>query len=75
MPNARHRLAGLAYIVRFEWLIRTIERDGFTLRPAYDERRRITSGLHMGWTVVSQLVRVPRVSRPALPHLARDGRA
>jgi len=75
MPNARHRLAGLAYIARFEWLIRTIERDGFRLRPAYDERRRVTTGLRMGWNVVSQLVHLPAVSRPALPHLARDGRA
>ena len=35
----RHRLAGLAYIGRFDWLTQTIARDGFRLRPAYDDAR------------------------------------
>jgi phytoene/squalene synthetase len=75
VPNARHRLAGLAYIARFEWLIGTIERDGFLLRPAYDERHPITTGLRTAWSVAPQLVSLPRVDRAPFPHLARDGRA
>lgn len=52
VPNRRHRLAGLAYIERFEWLIETLEREDFRLRPRYDERRSLATGLRMTWRVV-----------------------
>ena len=52
VQNPRHRLAGLAYIARFEWLIKTLEREGFTLRPRYDERRSLATGLWMTWHAV-----------------------
>lgn len=53
IENPRHRLAGLAYIARFEWLVDTLEREDFKLRDQYDERRRFATGLRMTWDVVS----------------------
>lgn len=37
----RARLAGLAYMARFEWLLDTMEREDYSLRPKYDERKSI----------------------------------
>lgn len=55
VQSRRHRLAGLAYIARFEWLGETLEREGFRLRPRYDERRSLAAGLRMSWLVISSL--------------------
>ena len=52
VPNRRHRLAGLAYIERFDWLIETLEREDYRLRPRYDERRSLATGLRMTWRVL-----------------------
>jgi phytoene/squalene synthetase len=38
VESARCRLAGHAYIARFEWVLDSIERDGYALRAAYPER-------------------------------------
>jgi phytoene/squalene synthetase len=56
VPAARHRLAGLAYIARFEWLTATLEREGYRLRPRYDERRSLGIGLRMGWQAIAGMV-------------------
>lgn len=45
VPHVRHRLAATAYIARFEWLIREIERDDFMLRPRYAGQRRFARAL------------------------------
>lgn len=59
----RHRLAGLAYIARFEWLLEKIEQEGYLLRPAYNERKSLATGLKMGWgTLVSMLGWHPAVA-------------
>ncbi|MBI5933531.1 MAG: squalene/phytoene synthase family protein [Chloroflexi bacterium] len=47
VANPRCRLAGYAYMARFEWLLDTIEREEFVLRPAYDERKSLKTGLKM----------------------------
>lgn len=39
LGNARRRLAGRAYIARFEYMANIIERDGYLLRAAYPERK------------------------------------
>jgi phytoene/squalene synthetase len=52
----RHRLAGFAYIARFEWLLDTIEGEGFALRPQYDERKNMGTGLKMTWLVLSSVL-------------------
>lgn len=56
VQNPRCRLAGFAYMARFEWLLDTIEREGFYLRPQYDERRSIVTGLQMSWQALSSMV-------------------
>jgi len=53
VQNARCRLACFAYIARFDWLLNTFEREDYFLRPQYDERKRPTTGLRMGWLALS----------------------
>lgn len=45
--NARCRLAGRAYIARFEYVARLIERDGYRLRDSYPERKSVPAALWM----------------------------
>ena len=52
----RCRLAGFAYMARFEWLLDTIEREGYRLRPHYNERKRIGNGLRMSWHTFSAMI-------------------
>jgi phytoene/squalene synthetase len=44
----RHRLAGLAYIARFEWLVDRLETEGYVVRPSYDRRANLAVGLKVG---------------------------
>jgi phytoene/squalene synthetase len=41
VQNPRCRLAGFAYTARFEWMLDTFEREGYSLRPQYRERKSI----------------------------------
>jgi phytoene/squalene synthetase len=56
VENLRCRLAGYAYTARFEWLLDTIEREGYCLRPQYDERKRVRTGLRMSWLAFSSII-------------------
>jgi phytoene/squalene synthetase len=56
VQSGRCRLAGLAYTARFVWLLDTIERDGYGLRPHYRERRSLGTGLRMSWLTLSSMV-------------------
>lgn len=56
VPSTRLRLAGLAYIGRFEGLMGTIERECFSLRPEYPERRSLVAGLRLSWRVTSWMI-------------------
>ena len=56
VQNARCRLACFAYIARFEWLLDTIEREGYCLRSHYDERKSAGTGLRMSWLTLASLV-------------------
>ena len=47
VENFRCRLAGYAYIARFEVVLAAIEKDGYRLRPAYPERKSKRAGLRM----------------------------
>jgi phytoene/squalene synthetase len=49
----RCKLAGFWYCARFECVLDAIERDNYSLRPAYNERRRKTIWLKTGWTTIS----------------------
>jgi phytoene/squalene synthetase len=72
VQNLRHRLAGFAYIARFEWLLETFERESYFLRPQYNERKSMGTGLRMSWFALSSMIRLrgmdtlpqPDVSHP-----------
>ena len=69
--NPRCRLAGFAYTARFEWLLDTIEREGYHLRPQYDERKRLGTGLRMSWLALSSIINLREagtLSRPVVSH-------
>ncbi len=72
VENPRCRLACFAYIARFEWLLDTIEKEGYLLRPQYIERKNAWTGLRMGWLTLVFLVNVRRLDtlpRPYISHL------
>ncbi len=54
VKNVRCRLAGYAYIARFESVLDAIERDGYRLRAAYPECKALRAGLKMSRTALSQ---------------------
>jgi hypothetical protein len=58
VQNWRCRLAGLEYTEHFEGLLDTIERDGYRLRPRYDERKRLGTSLQMTWLALSSMVKL-----------------
>ena len=62
VQNRRCRLACFAYIARFEWLLDTIEREGYCLRPHYQERKSTGVGLWMSWLTLSSMVNFRGVS-------------
>lgn len=64
VQNVRCRLACFAYIARFEWLLDTIEREDFTLRPQYAERKSFGTGLKMSWQALSAMNRFREVEAP-----------
>jgi phytoene/squalene synthetase len=57
VENRRCRLAGYAYMARFQIVLDTIIRKGYQLRPAYPERRSLGGGLRMAGSLFSMLVR------------------
>ena len=67
VQNPRGRLAGFAYIGRFEWLLETIEREGYHLRPEYPERKSLGTGLRMGWLTLSSMLNLRGAAVPSQP--------
>jgi phytoene/squalene synthetase len=61
VQNPRCRLAGFAYTARFEWLLDTIEREGYNLRHEYNERKRLGTGLRMSWLALTSMFSVRSV--------------
>ena len=43
VENLRFRLAGFAYIARFECVLDSIKKEGYLLRPAYPERKGLVA--------------------------------
>lgn len=69
---ARCRLAGHAYIARFEWVLDAVERDGYRLRDAYPERATWRGGL----AVAAAAIRSAHAARRGGPDRAEPaGRA
>lgn len=71
VQNPRFRLATFAYTARFEWLLDTIEREGYSLRPQYNERKSIGIGLQMIWLTLSSVMHsreIGELPRPVVSH-------
>ena len=56
VEEPRCRLAGFAYSARFEWLLDTIEREDFCLRPEYQERKSFGTGIRMGLETLFSMI-------------------
>jgi phytoene/squalene synthetase len=56
VENTRCRLAGFAYMARFEWLLHTIEREAYVLRPEYTERKSLGTKCQMGWMALLSMI-------------------
>ncbi len=56
VQNLRCRLACFAYIARFDWLLDTFEKEGYHLRPQYNERKSFRTGLRMVWLALSSMI-------------------
>lgn len=71
VPNRRCRLAGHAYIARFEWLAEVITDDGYRLREAYPQRKSAAAALWMARRTLSGWAR-PNPRAAALPDPSGD---
>ena len=56
VENPRCRLACMAYTARFEWLLDTIEQEGYCLRSQYGERKSALTGLWMSWLTLAAMI-------------------
>ena len=56
VENLRCRLAGYAYVARFELVLDAIEKDEYRLRAAYPERKSKRAALKMGIAAFSQVL-------------------
>jgi phytoene/squalene synthetase len=61
VKSLRCRLAGYAYMARFEGVLDSIERDGYLLRPQYSESKGPGAAMQMGWSVLWSAFNVQRV--------------
>ena len=52
ISSFRCRLVGFAYTARFEWMLKTIEKENYCLRSQYDERKGLSASLWMGWNTI-----------------------
>ncbi|MBN1122936.1 MAG: squalene/phytoene synthase family protein [Anaerolineae bacterium] len=69
VENPRCRLAGYAYIARFESVLDMIERDGYRLRASYPECKTLQPGLKMGLSSLWQTI-CPQPTFPVLHHIS-----
>ena len=60
VESLRCRLAGYAYMARFQGVLDAIEANGYRLPDGYPERKRPGTALRMGWSVLSMALNVPR---------------
>jgi len=69
VENPRCRLAGYAYIARFEVVLKAIERNKYQLCRDYAECKRPRSALLLGWSAFSQAfsIRRPELAGRILP--------
>jgi phytoene/squalene synthetase len=65
VKSPRRRLAGYAYTVRFEFVLRLIERDHGRLRREYPERKGLRAFLWMTWSTLTSLLAYPWIKAGA----------
>jgi phytoene/squalene synthetase len=58
VKNLRCRLAGYAYLARFEWMLRLIERDQYCLKAEYPERKSLKAVAWMAWRVFASALKI-----------------
>jgi phytoene/squalene synthetase len=61
VKNLHCRLAGYAYMARFEWMLDAIEGDHYLLRAEYPERKSWRAGLWIGWSALTSLLASLRI--------------
>ena len=68
VENLRCRLAGYAYMARFEAVLDSIERDDYLLRAQYQECKTPMAGARMGWSTLCSALneRSPQAKSDAL---------
>ena len=67
VENTRCRLAGYAYMARFEFILDAIERDAYCLRAAYPERKTVQAALKMGYSALIHSVKHGRTQSTPVP--------
>jgi phytoene/squalene synthetase len=60
VENWRCRLAGYAYITRFEIVLDLIEADNYILRRDYPERKTLNAGIKMFWGALLETLFAPK---------------
>ena len=68
IKSLRCRLASHAYIARFEWMLRTIERENYCLRSDYPDRKGLSAALWMGWSILGSMLHFPERKSGFHPH-------
>jgi phytoene/squalene synthetase len=53
VENRRCRLAGSAYVARFETVLNAIEKDDYHLRAQYLERKSLKGAFNIAWSAIS----------------------
>ncbi|NOH11032.1 MAG: squalene/phytoene synthase family protein [Chloroflexi bacterium] len=56
IKNWRCRLAGFAYIARFEWVLGAIERENYSLRDGYPELKGLQASLWVLWSAITSML-------------------
>ncbi len=57
VPNRRCRIAGYAYMARFEAVLKKIENDDYQLRPEYPEHKLLSTGIRTTTTLLSLILK------------------
>ena len=70
VENFRCRLAGYAYIARFEGVLEAIEREGYRLRADYREYKSAGSAAGMLWSVLRSAIK-PATPKAGIPRPGR----
>jgi hypothetical protein len=73
LRSRRHRLAGLAYVERFRWLVEQLERDDYRVRPTYAGQMSRGAVVRAAWSVAAAMAGHPRTHTPRGPPRRRIG--